>query len=112
MFRPVSELPRCADGAGQRAGGPPIRRLQITLPAGTPRVTVLLLPDCDGGGLALPVTPLDHWLARQPVRLTGVPRRGRRARGCGDAGCDAGVRLAKSKAKYYRSPPRSELDHG
>ncbi len=79
--RTVSELPRRADAEDQRAAGPPIRRLQIVLPAGTSRVTVVLLPDCDGDELALPVTPLDHWLARRPVRLTGVPRRGSRARG-------------------------------
>ena len=79
--QPVTELPRRADDAGRRAAGPPIRRLQVVLPAGTPRVTVLLLPDCDGSELSLPVTPLDHWLARRPVRLTGVPRRGCRARG-------------------------------
>ncbi len=79
--RPVSELPRCTDAGDQRAAGAPIRRLQIILPAGTPRVTVLLLPDCEGNELALPITPLDHWLARRPVRLAGVPRRGCRARG-------------------------------
>jgi hypothetical protein len=79
--RPVSELPACADIEDRRAAGPPIRRLQIVLPAGTPRVTVLLLPDCDGDELALPVSALDYWLARRPLRLTGVPRRGSRARG-------------------------------
>jgi hypothetical protein len=80
-MRPVSELPRRTDHAGRRAAGAPIRRLQIVVPAGTPRITVLLLPDCDGSELGLPVMPLDHWLARRPVRLTGVPRRGCRARG-------------------------------
>ena len=79
--RPVSELPRRTDFEDQRAAGSPIQRLQIVLPAGTPRVTVLMLPDCDGDELVLPVSPLDHWLARRPVRLTGVPRRGCRARG-------------------------------
>ncbi|MGA8760566.1 MAG: heparinase II/III family protein [Stellaceae bacterium] len=79
--RRVSELPRRTDFEDQRAAGSPIQRLQIVLPAGTPRVTVLLLPDCDGDELALPVSPLDHWLARRPLRLTGVPRRGCRARG-------------------------------
>ncbi len=79
--RPVSELPRRTDLEDQRAVGSPIQRLQIVLPAGTPRVTVLMLPDCDGDELVLPVSPLDHWLARRPVRLTGVPRRGCRARG-------------------------------
>jgi len=73
----VSELPRRTDAAGERAGGAAIRRLQIALPAGAPRLTVLLLPDCDGNELALPVAPLDHWLARRPPRLTGVSRRRR-----------------------------------
>jgi hypothetical protein len=71
----VSELPRCADDDGRRAMGAPIRRLRIVLPPGTPRVTVLLLPDCDGCDTALPIAPLDHWLARRPVRLSAVPRR-------------------------------------
>jgi hypothetical protein len=75
--RPVAELPRCADEGDRRAAGAPIWCVQITLPAGTRRVTVLLLPDCDGSELALPVTPLDQWLARRPVRLTRAPRRGR-----------------------------------
>jgi hypothetical protein len=77
----VSELPRRAAGSGADAAGLPIQRLQIRLPAGTPRVTVLLLPDCDGSEPKLPVTPLDDWLARRPLRLTRVPRRGCRARG-------------------------------
>jgi Heparinase II/III-like protein len=78
----VSELPRRVGNNPAAAElGLPIRRLQIRLPAGTPRVTVLLLPDCDGSEPALPVMPLDHWLARRPLRLTGVPRRGCRARG-------------------------------
>jgi hypothetical protein len=78
--RPISELPRRADSGEGRATGAPIRRLEIVVPAGTARITVLLLPDCDGGEAVLPVAPLDHWLARRPLRLTGVPRRGCRAR--------------------------------
>jgi hypothetical protein len=77
----ISELPRRAAGSGAGAAGLPIQRLQIRLPAGTSRVTVLLLPDCDGSEPALPVAPLDDWLARRPLRLTRVVRRGCRARG-------------------------------
>jgi Heparinase II/III-like protein len=110
--RLVSELPRCADDTGERAAGAPIRRLQIILPAGTARVTVLLLPDCDGSELALPVARLDHWLARRPVRLTGVPRRGCRARGLRVAVGDAAVRSVKFKSGYKRSMLRARLDHG
>ncbi|MBV8589844.1 MAG: heparinase II/III family protein, partial [Acetobacteraceae bacterium] len=70
----VSELPRRADHDGQRAGGPVIRRLQIIWPEGTRRVTVALLPDCDDDGLSLPITPLNEWLARRPVRLARFPQ--------------------------------------
>ena len=96
----VSELPRCDDQAGKRAAGAPIRRLQIVWPAGTRRLTVLLLPDCDGGELALPVAPLDHWLARRPVRLSGLPRRGYRTRGVHVTGRDFPVRLRSANSIY------------
>jgi Heparinase II/III-like protein len=69
----VSELPRCVE-FGEAGGGLAVWRLEIALPAGTPRITVLLRPDCDGREPALPVAPLDHWLARRPVRLAGLPR--------------------------------------
>ena len=65
----VSELPRRDDENGERAAGAPIRRLEIQWPKGAHRLTVLLLPDCDVEDQVLPVTPLDHWLARRPVRL-------------------------------------------
>ena len=107
----VSELARRVNDAGERAAGAPIRRLQIVLPAGTPRLTVLLLPDCDGSELALPVAPLDHWLARRPVRLTGVSRRGSRARGLIAAGNAAAVRSMKSTAPYHRSISAAGRDH-
>jgi hypothetical protein len=107
----VSELPRCADDGEARAGGAPIRRLQIVLPAGTGRLTVLLLPDCDGSEMVLPVTPLDHWLARRPVRLTGLSRRGCRMRGLGAAKPIAMVRYAKSKVRYHRTAPLADRDH-
>jgi hypothetical protein len=109
----VSELPRREDHAGKRAAGAPIQRLQIAWPAGTRRLSVLLLPDCDGTELALPVAPLDHWLARRPVRLTGLPRRGCRTRGLHAAGRGSPARLRKSKLGY---PPQQDSgpsrDHG
>ncbi|HUC09583.1 MAG TPA: heparinase II/III family protein [Stellaceae bacterium] len=105
--RPVSELPRRADVAGERATGQPIRRLQIMLPAGTPRVTVALLPDCDGSELTLPVTPLDHWLARRPVRLTGILRRGCRDRGLRAGTVGATTPLGKLKKDVPLTIPRS-----
>ncbi len=107
----VSELPRRADWSGQRAAGALIRRLQIAWPAGTRRLTVLLLPDCDGDELALPVAPLDHWLARRPIRLAGVPRRGCRARGAHKAAYPSPVRLAKSKVRYPWPEPPASLDY-
>ena len=109
----VSELPRREDHAGKRAAGAPIQRLQIAWPAGTRRLSVLLLPDCDGTELALPVAPLDHWLARRPVRLTGLPRRGCRTRGLRAAGPGTPAGLRKSRFVYpqqdFSGPSR---DHG
>lgn len=70
----VSELPRRDDEDGKRATGALIRRLEISWPRGVRRLTVLLLPDCDDDDQALPVTPLDHWLARRPVRLAHHPQ--------------------------------------
>jgi hypothetical protein len=66
----VRELPRRDDDGEGRGRGALIRRLQIAWPAGARRLTVLLLPDWDESeGTALPVAPLDYWLARRPVRL-------------------------------------------
>lgn len=107
----VSELPRCDDQAGKRAAGAPIRRLQIVWPAGTRRLTVLLLPDCDGGELALPVAPLDHWLARRPVRLSGLPRRGYRTRGVHVTGRDFPVRLRSANSIYSSRDVQMNCDH-
>jgi hypothetical protein len=72
----VTELPRRIDDESGRAAGALIRRLQIPLPAGTQRLSVALMPDCEGDELALPVSPLDDWLAKRPVRLAQVSRRG------------------------------------
>jgi hypothetical protein len=83
----VFELPRRVDDPGQRAGGALVRRLQIVWPAGTRRLRVALLPDCDDNddNLLLPVAPLNDWLASRPMRLARLPRpeyeyRARRAR--------------------------------
>jgi hypothetical protein len=70
----IAELPRRVDENGKRAAGKLIRRLQIVWPRGARRLSVLFLPDYDGDELALPVTPLDEWLARRPVRLARYPR--------------------------------------
>lgn len=107
----VCELPRRADHGDARAAGGPIRRLQIVLPAGARRLTVLLLPDCDENEIGLPVAPLDHWLARRPVRLTGVPRRGCRARGLRPAHLPLAVRYTKSRVRYYRQSEQANRDH-
>lgn len=66
--RSVAERPR-------RSGDTPIIRLRVAVPAGARRLTVLLLPDCDGRELALPVAPLDHWLAHRPVQQSRIRRR-------------------------------------
>ena len=65
----VSELPRRDDQDGKRAAGAMIRRLEIRWPRGTRCLSVLLLPDCDTEDPVLPVTSLDHWLARRPIRF-------------------------------------------
>ena len=70
----VCELPRRIDEDGKRAAGALIRRLQIVWPHGTRRLSVAVLPDCDEPDMALPVTPLNDWLARGPVRLASYPR--------------------------------------
>jgi Heparinase II/III-like protein len=70
----ISELPRRVDDNHKRAAGALIRRLQIVWPSGARRLSVLFLPDYDRDELTLPVTPLDEWLARRPVRLTHYPR--------------------------------------
>jgi hypothetical protein len=75
----VSELPRRVDDHGKRAAGPLIRRLQIAWPKGARRLSVALLPDCDDNDCALPVAPLDEWLAKHPLRPARWLRADRRA---------------------------------
>jgi hypothetical protein len=84
----VRELPRRDDDGDRRGAGAIIRRLQIRLPVGARRLTVLLLPDWDEvEDAVVPVAPLDYWLARRPLRLApyiptrAAKKRGRQARG-------------------------------
>src|SRR5207245_1588368 len=70
----VSELPRRDDEGETRAAGPLIRRLEIAWPKGARRLSVLLLPDCNDGDQALPIAPLEHWLAGSLFRLAGDPQ--------------------------------------
>jgi hypothetical protein len=93
----VSELPYAAEGQE-------IRRLQIVLPPGTPRVTVLLLPDCDGGETPLAIAPLADWLARRPLRLTDVARP---AMAMPDSAAAAGAELGAR-----RRPRQQRAGHG
>jgi hypothetical protein len=90
----VSELPYAAEGRK-------IYRLQIVLPPGTPRVTVLLLPDCDGGETPLAVAPLADWLARRPLRLTDVSGRA-------VAMPDSTAAAGKAPTGRRRRPPRQQ----
>jgi hypothetical protein len=69
----VAELPRRDDGAERRATGRLVRRLDIVWPRGARRLAVSLSPDCDGDRPALPVAPLDDWLAHRPIRLVRCP---------------------------------------
>jgi hypothetical protein len=100
----VRELPRRDDDGERRAAGAPIRRLQIAWPPGARRLTVLLLPDCDDDDLVLPVTPLDDWLARRPVRLFRCPLRPRRTA--------LPVRLPSSNAAMMARSEPGMSDHG
>ena len=70
----VSELPRRDDADGKRAASALIRRLEICWPKGARRLSVLLLPDCDDDQRAVPVRPLEDWLARRPLGLARYPQ--------------------------------------
>jgi Heparinase II/III-like protein len=104
----VSELPRRADHDGERAGGAIIRRLQIVWPEGTRRVTVALLPDCDDDGQSLPVTPLNEWLARRPVRLTRFPQSRHRPGALRAPGCDR-IRVGCASRKLAAAQHHAQL---
>jgi hypothetical protein len=100
----VAELPRRVDDKDRRAAGALIRRLQIVWPKGTRRLSVALLPDCDDDDLALPVTSLDEWLARRPVRLASYPRRASRINAARHAAGDASTGFAPFQARVVRKP--------
>jgi hypothetical protein len=100
----VAELPRRVDDEARRAGGALIRRLQIIWPKGTRRLSVALLPDCDDEDLVLPVTPLDDWLARRPVRLASYSRRASWINAARHAARDASTGFAPFPARLVRKP--------
>jgi hypothetical protein len=109
---PVRELARRDDEGERRGVGAPIRRLQIVLPAGARRLTVLLLPDCeDAEETALPVAPLDYWLARRPVRLATCVRPAKRMNRRRDPSRAPMVRFATGMIRQARGALRTGVDH-
>ncbi len=100
----VAELPRRVDDEDRRAAGALIRRLQIVWPKGTRRLSVALLPDCDDDDLVLPVTPLDDWLARRPVRLASYSRRASPISAARHAARGASTGLAPLHGRLVRKP--------
>ena len=100
----IAELPRRVDVEDRRAAGALIRRLQIAWPKGMQRLSVALLPDCDDDDFVLPVTSLDDWLARRPVRLASYPRRASRINGARHAARDASTGFAPFRTRLVRKP--------
>jgi hypothetical protein len=108
----VSELPRRDDEDGKRAAGALIRRLEVPWPRGARRLTVLLLPDCDTEDQALPVTPLDHWLARRPVRVTRYPQPFYRTEGlCDPEWSSSPYELPALEAGPFGKHSQMRIDH-
>ena len=107
----VSELPRRDDEGGKRAAGALIRRLEVPWPKGARRLTVLLLPDCDTEDQGLPVTPLDHWLARRPVRLARCPQPVYRTEGLCDLERSSPDELPAREAGLFEKHSRMRVDH-
>ncbi len=107
----VAELPRRVDNEGGRAAGALIRRLQITWPKGTRRLSVALLPDCDDDDLVLPVTSLDDWLAKRPVRLASYSRRALWINAARHAarGDSAGFASSQTRLARKSAPERAAL---
>ena len=107
----VSELPRCDDQDGKRAAGALVRRLEVPWPKGARRLAVLLLPDCDAEDPVLPVTSLDHWLARRPVRRGRCPQPPYRTEGLRDpARSPPGVLPARAAGLFGKHSP-TRIDH-
>ena len=100
----VAELPRRVDDEDRRAVGALIRRLQIAWPKGTQRLSVALLPDCGDDDLVLPVTSLDEWLARRPVRLASYSRRASGINAARHAARGASTGFAPLQTRLVRKP--------
>ena len=107
----VSELPRRDDEDGKRATGALIRRLEICWPRGARRLTVLLLPDCDGDGPSLQLTSLQGWLARRPVQLVRYPQPFYRTEGLRDPERSSPVELPALEAGFLGKHSRMRIDH-
>jgi len=107
----VSELPRRDDQDGRRAAGALIRRLEVSWPKGARRLSVLLLPDCDAEDRALPVSPLDQWLARRPIRLARHPQPFYRTEDLCDPEWSSSDELPALEAGLFGKHPRLRINH-
>ena len=107
----VSELPRRDDADGERAVGAPIRRLEIAWPKGASRLSVLLLPDCSDDDPVVTVTPLENWLARQPIRRAHCPQPLYRARSLCGSEQGSSDSLPALKVGHLRKHSRMGIDH-
>ena len=107
----VSELPRRDDRDGKRAAGALIRRLEVPWPRGARRLTVLLLPDYNGENHAVPVAPLDHWLARHSVRIARYPQPFYRAKRFRDPERSSYYELPALEAGLFGKHSRMRINH-
>jgi hypothetical protein len=107
----VSELPRRDDQDGRRAAGALIRRLEVPWPKGARRLAVLLLPDCDAEDPVLPVTSLDHWLARRPVQRDRCPQPLYQTEGLGDPERRPSDVLPAREAGFFGKHLPTRIDH-
>ena len=107
----VSELPRRDDEDGKRAAGALIRRLEVPWPKGARRLTVLLLPDYDADDPVLPVTSLDHWLARRPARFPCYSQPLYRTEGLCDPERSPADELPALEAGLLRKHSQMRIDH-
>jgi len=107
----VSELPRRDDQDGKRAAGALIRRLEVPWPRGARRLTVLLLPDYDAENQAVPVAPLDDWLAPRPVGSPRYPEPFYRTEGLRDHERSSTYELPALEAGLFGKHSRIRIDH-
>jgi hypothetical protein len=70
-----------------------------------------LLPDCDAEDHALPVTPLDHWLARRPVGLARYPQPLYRTEGLCNPEQSSSDELPALEAGLFGNHSRMRIDH-